>query len=421
MEALVALHDRLVSSTGEAGLVVHSPRPRSRVPLASGASERRPKVLFTMDSLYNGGTEKSLLEIASRFQTIEPVFCCFYSHRQLEDAFHAARIPVHFLGLTEAYGFSRAARFLSGVLDRERPALVVGSLLRSELISRWVCHRRRVPVVGTFVSDTYSPAAYAGQSASRRRKAEFFRVLNRVSARWCVHFISNSAAIGRSNARALGVPEGKISVIPRGRDEKAFAPQERAIASPLRTIVNVGRLRESKGQGELLHAFARISVEFPDAEMRIAGEGPYRAALESEILGSGLAGRVTLLGNVTDVAGVLREADLFAFPSHYEGFSGALVEAMLSALPIVASSIPMNLEAVEEGKTALTFPAGDADAIADRIRWCLSHPEAARQMGRRAREAALARFTLDSVAAQYEELLLRLAAQFGMTAQAPSH
>lgn len=369
-----------------------------------------PKVLFTMDSLYNGGTERSLLDISSRFHAVEPVFCCFYEHRHLAGEFARAGVRVHILGMREAYGFSRAARFLAEVIEREGPDLVVGHLLRSELVTRWVCRRMNRPVVGTFVNDTYSPAAYAVQSATRRLKSEAFRALDRLSARWCIHFIANSAAIARSNATALGIPGDRIAVVPRGRDERVFSPPEPARTGCIRTVVSVARLLERKGQRELVRAFARVAGEYEDAQLVIAGDGVLRPRLEQEIAATGMADRVALLGNVADVPSLLQQADLFVFPSHFEGFSGALIEAMLTGLPIVASDIPMNLEAVESGRTALTFPARDVDALADALRRCLEDPEGARAMGARAREVAVARFTLDRVAAQFEELLLELIA-----------
>jgi glycosyltransferase involved in cell wall biosynthesis len=370
-----------------------------------------PQVLFTMDSLYNGGTEKSLLDIASRLRDVEPVFCCFYEHRQLADAFARAGLRVHALGMRDAYGFPKAARFLAGVLEAERPGLVVGHLLRAELVTRWVCRRARLPVIGTFVNDTYSPAAYATQSASRRVKTDCFRALNRVSARWCAHFIANSAAIARSNAAALGIPAERVAVVPRGRDERVYFPPRPARTGPIRTLVSVARLLERKGQRELVRAFARIAGDFPEARLLIAGDGVFRGTLEREIARAALGDRVTLLGNVADIPALLRDADLFAFPSHYEGFSGALVEAMLTGLPIVASDIPMNLEAVEPGRTCRTFPVTDEAALADRLRWCLANPDEARAMGARARQTALERFTLDRVAAQFEEVLLELIAR----------
>lgn len=366
------------------------------------------KVLFTIDSLYNGGTEKSLLDMASRFRTAEPVFCCFYQHRHLLGEFEKAGLRVHFLGLHEAYGFPKAARFLSRVLDQEAPDLVVGHLLRAELVSRAVCHRRGVPVAGSFVNDTYALAAYATQSRLRRAKTDFFRLLNCVSARWCVHFVANSAAIARSNARALGIAEEKVSVVPRGRDERVFHPPHPPRTGPIRTIVNVARMLERKGQRELIQAFARIAPDHADVRLRIAGDGVFRNALQREVERLGMEGRVELLGNVAAVPDLLRDADVFAFPSHFEGFSGALVEAMLTGSPIVASDIPMNLEAVEHGHTARTFAPRDVDALEEQLRWCLGHPEEAREMGGRARTVALARYTLDRVAAQFEDLLLRL-------------
>ena len=109
-----------------------------------------------------------------------------------------------------------------------------------------------------------------------------------------------------------------------------------------------------------------------------------------------------LLGTRDDVPALLRLADVFAFPSHYEGHGGALIEAMFAERPIVASDTAVHRESVTHGETARLVSLKDPAALAQGIEWMLDHPEEARQYGQRAREVAMERFHIDKIAAQHE-------------------
>lgn len=98
----------------------------------------------------------------------------------------------------------------------------------------------------------------------------------------------------------------------------------------------------------------------------------------------------------------------FLFPSWYEGFSGALVEAMMAGIPIIASDIPMNLEAVTDSKTALIFKVGDSQDLFEKMTFALEHPEQMAAMGQEARREAEERFDIEKIAREYERVVRSL-------------
>jgi glycosyltransferase involved in cell wall biosynthesis len=241
--------------------------------------------------------------------------------------------------------------------------------------------------------------------------------------RWVSGVIANSQAVRQHNATRLRVPFEKVHVIYRGRDPEAWAnPDNKAQAHLFRTrymrdpggslLVNVARLIPRKGQSELFQAIARLLPSNPSLHLLVAGDGWYRDALESRVRELKLEAHVHLLGMVHDVPALLQAADLFVFPSHYEGHPGALVEAMFAARPIVASDIPVHRECITPGESGLLVPLGDPTALAQAIVWMLDHPEEAREMGRQARAVALERFHIDRIAAQHEELYARVLADW---------
>ena len=147
-----------------------------------------------------------------------------------------------------------------------------------------------------------------------------------------------------------------------------------------------------------------IVQRFPNVHLLIAGEGPHRPVLEQQIRTLGLAPHVTLLGARGDVPLLLQAADLFVFPSHYEGHSGALVEAMFARRPIVAADTEVHRETIEHGRTGRLFRLRDVADLGEQVLWMLEHPQEAATLGEQARQDALQRFDIRVVARQHEEL-----------------
>jgi glycosyltransferase involved in cell wall biosynthesis len=146
-----------------------------------------------------------------------------------------------------------------------------------------------------------------------------------------------------------------------------------------------------------------------DARLVIAGEGTQRPALEAQIARMGIAKRVRLPGHQDDVPAFLAGADLLAFSSHYEGFGLALVEAMASGLPVVATSVDSVPGVLGNCPAACMVPARDPTALSQALGDMLARPKAERNRlaaaaRQRAQVFALHKM-LDAYAALYEELL----------------
>lgn len=371
-----------------------------------------PKVLHLLDALKLGGAEQSLLQILKRLQGTEPAVCYLYHDATLRDAYERAGIPVTGLGLRGKYPVVHAVRAVEEVVARERPDLIHATLFDSEIVARLVGRRTGVPVIGSFVNDSYAPHRWQRLSAVQRAKLVAVQQVDRFTARWAAHFVANSEAVKQSHAPNLGVPLDRVTVIHRGREPGAYAPSppeqrgavrhQLGVGADAAVVVNVARLLERKGQAELIRGWPLVRREFPGAQLLLVGEGEHRPALEPLAADPGLGGSVRLLGQRTDIPALLGAADVFAFPSHYEGLPGALLEAMFAALPIVATDISMHREAVEHGRSAVLVPVGDPAALGAAIVGVLRDPEGARRLGAGARAAALARFDVDGIAARYD-------------------
>ena len=122
----------------------------------------------------------------------------------------------------------------------------------------------------------------------------------------------------------------------------------------------------------------------------------------------GLADRFQFEGGVTDLPSFLAEAEIFVLPSRSEGFSNALIEAMAASLPVVATRVGGNPEAVEDGVTRLVVPPEDPNALADALQELLSDSERSWAMGEAGRRLAIREFSNDRVVNQVADIYHRL-------------
>ena len=143
----------------------------------------------------------------------------------------------------------------------------------------------------------------------------------------------------------------------------------------------------------------------PDTVLVVLGEGPERGGLERLARELGVAERLVLPGRVPDVSAWLRRSHVLVHPARWEGFGLAVLEAMLAALPVVASRVSSLPELVADGETGLLVPPDDPAELARAVAQALGRPElgaAGRERARR--EFSVARMA-DRTAALYRDVL----------------
>ncbi len=369
----------------------------------------KKKVLFVIDTLQTGGAEQSLLENTTRFKSIQPVVCHLYKGELLKPRFLESGIPVYSVGIQKKYDFGNAIRQLKEIVQKEKPDLLVAYLTRSEIVTRRVGKSLGIPVLGTFVADLYSKTYNAGLSFKAKLAVSFFKFLNKQTGKYCKGFIANSNAIKESNSAQLGVPLSKIEVINRGRDSKVFKfHSAKTVPGKPIHFLNIGRLFPVKGQADLVKAFKNFLAVHPAAVLHIVGEGPARADLTALINESGLQGNVQLLGSRGDIPHIIHNYDCFVFPSYSEGFSGSVIESMLAGLPVLASDISVNKEAITHLKTGYLFEKGSVESITDALLWFNDNREKANHLANQAYLHALDNFEQEKIVSKLENYLLKM-------------
>jgi glycosyltransferase involved in cell wall biosynthesis len=209
-----------------------------------------------------------------------------------------------------------------------------------------------------------------------------------------------SEDLGRHIARIA--PRARIRPVPNTVDTSLFSPPERPASpepGPARALV-VALLEPKKGLDVLLQALAEVS---DGPTVQVVGDGPSRPELEALAVELGVAGSVEFLGrrDKAEVARLMRESDFFVLPSLWENLPNAVIEAMASGLPVVATRTGGVPEMVNEGSGLLVAP-GDAAELAGALRGMVgSHRLYDRAaIARRARE----HYGLEAVSALWDEV-----------------
>ncbi|WP_164885249.1 glycosyltransferase family 4 protein [Geovibrio thiophilus] len=176
----------------------------------------------------------------------------------------------------------------------------------------------------------------------------------------------------------------KINVIPNSKIADNYPISERRSDGKIFGITS--RLDASKGHDLLIEAFEKVKREIPDAQLYIAGTGKREGLIRERIRELGLEDSVKLYGFIKDVPAFLAELDVYVLTSLEESFGNTVLEAMFAALPIVSfetGGVPEVL-----GGTGILVPAGDTDALAEKMILAARDPELRMEKGTAARKRA---------------------------------
>lgn len=226
--------------------------------------------------------------------------------------------------------------------------------------------------------------------------------------------IAPSVAI-RDELWRSGFPSKRIVYLPNCVDVDAFRPAtpsekaeaKNAIGIPRETPVigTVARLVDIKGIDILLRAFSKIHRRH-DACLVLVGDGPLLNDLRTLANELRIDGSVSWLGLQKDTDKLLRAIDVFAFPSRSEGSPNAVLEAMATALPIVATSVGGVIDLL--GSAGLLVPTNDSDALAAELHRLLCDQYLRADLGRRARARAVESFSLKDNVSRLVDLYVGL-------------
>ncbi len=200
------------------------------------------------------------------------------------------------------------------------------------------------------------------------------------------------------------IPSDKKIVIP---NPVSLMPPSSSLSHPGQVIVTVGRLVRQKRTDLLIDAFSVIASKYPDWHLAIVGDGPLRKFLERRVQAHSIADRVSFLGVVQDIPSVFASAKIFALTSDYEGFPGALCEAMACGLAPVATDCSYGpSEVIRHRVDGLLVPQGDLKEITLALEELISNDNLREEFSHKAREIT-ARFDASVIYSHWNSLLVR--------------
>jgi glycosyltransferase involved in cell wall biosynthesis len=218
------------------------------------------------------------------------------------------------------------------------------------------------------------------------------------------------------HALNLGVPASKLRFIANGVDTEIFHPMPRT--DYLHSIINVspetplvgfvGRLSHEKGPEVFVQIASMVHKKCDKYHFVLVGDGPMRGKLKDEIDNLGLNGYVHMAGLQIDMPQVYSSLDLVVSTSYSEAMPLAIIEAMASGLPVIATNVGGVIDIVEVGRTGLLNGVGDLQGMANNIVTVMSDESARIEMGKAARKRAEANFELSNSVGQTCELLSSL-------------
>ena len=208
-------------------------------------------------------------------------------------------------------------------------------------------------------------------------------------------YFTSDAMVTRDKAVAYGMNPNRTVVFPWGVDLQHFTPknwktgqtdqQENAFS------LFCNRSWEPRyGVDVLARAFVRVAGSRPELSLILLGGGSQGARIRQILLNGGVLDRVTFGGQIsqTELLRWYHWADVYISPSHVDGSSVSLMEALACGLPCLVSDIPANKEWVTEGENGWLFPDGDVDALAEKILQAMDQRKSLSKIGNVARTVA---------------------------------
>jgi glycosyltransferase involved in cell wall biosynthesis len=389
-------------------------------PIRKATGRRMIKVAYLLPNIEAGGTEKHVLTLARSLDRSR------YSLSLVTTAGggslfreFSSIMPVTVMGDPDVHRRIRvgplvhigAIRTLVGIYRREQPDIVHAYLPAACVIGPIAA---RIAGFGKVIVSRRSLSNYKAMFPLLRQVEPLGYLLADA-------VLVNSDAVRRDVEKAERFWEGKIRRIYNGIDT---APPETLPIGQLvpelsgggegPVITYVANLFPYKGHVDLVRAARTVVDAVPSARFVLVGRNAGAMdRVREEIAGLSLAGNVILTGPRSDAASILAASTFAVHPSHEEGFSNVILEAMAAGKAVVATRVGGNPEAVVDGETGALVPPGAPPCLAEALLALLREPEITRAMGEAGRRRVVERFSVDRMVREigtlYEDLVHRVA------------
>lgn len=351
------------------------------------------KILFIIGQLSHGGSERHVVDMATRLERTRftPHVLCFRSGGPL-----AAELRQGGVALTEQQIVDWPIPFwrVYHEVGRIAPDVVCVYTYEDKLWGRLAAGLLGIPVV----------------LAYRTWRRPWYE---KMLLRYVDVVVANSTMMRDDYLSTYDFDPAKAYYLPNGVDVSQFRSGDKAEARaglgleqgvPL--AVQIARFESVKDHETSLTAFARVLQVCPEARFVLVGHGSHGTWIRRKIGELGIGHGVTILEPMADPSVLYRAADMVVLSSASEGLPRVLVEAGASECPSLATDVGGCPEVVLNGKTGYVVPAKNPQAMAERWLALVRDPESGLRLGRAARAHVCENFSMDMMVAQFQEILV---------------
>jgi len=255
----------------------------------------------------------------------------------------------------------------------------------------------RADTAATPVSDLRTLALHVQTPVAQRIEAALLHRSHKIAAvaSWVAEAL-----------RPYGVDPAEVTVTGNGVEARFLVAPTVQGKEP--TVLYVGRLASGKGLPELVSAARTVIDRYQDPALRfvLVGRGPLLSRLCHLVSEAGLQGRFDFRGDIPverrdELVRLYQRSSIFVLPSHHEGMSTALLEAMACGLPVVSTAVGGAPEVVVDGENGLLVPPRDPKALAEALLTLLADDRLCQRLGRNAEATIERHHTWDAVGARY--------------------
>lgn len=333
----------------------------------------KTKILYVITSLGLGGAENLLLSYLRKLDNTKYSFhvCCF--REKPDDLLTEISKYAQVTNLNVKNRFNPLIVFdLIRLINSQKPDIIHTHLFQPRIYTTIANVFSRRTILITHKHNRVNPI-----------KHNIFIILEMLSSIFNKKIIAISQSVKESLQNYEFIPGKKIVVLPNAIEYQIFnesANFRDEIGRNEHTIGTIGRLEKQKGIEYLLLAMRQILSKFPDAKLEIIGDGSQAGKLKSLCEKLCISNSVFFFGKFVDVIPFYRRMDVFVLSSIYEGFGIVLLEAMASAVPVVATNVGGVKEVVSDMSSGLLVPSKNPAAIANAVVQIFENQELAKRL-----------------------------------------
>ncbi len=357
------------------------------------------KIAYILDTIMtpSAGTEKQLLYLLNGLDRdkVSPYLICLYQSEWMKS--QTFDFPVYYLNLRSLFSsdFYNAYQLFKNLHKQQN-----------------------FDIIQTFFKDGNIFGTVAGhflkinRIISSRRNIGYWhdnlqiRIL-RFLQKWTTHYLSNSQAAVDKTIEIEGAKSDKFKIIYNGLDLKRFQELDRTTRDIQREQWNctpddiiigvVANLRPVKRLHTIVEAAKELVPKHYNLKFIFIGEGPDRVSLENLISSYDLSDNLRLPGSSQDIPAILSGFDIAVLPSLNESFSNALIEYMASQLPVIATKVGGNSEAIAHDENGLLYELEDENGLTESLQIILDNKEKAQTLADNAKEKAFAEYSIEKM------------------------